>query len=79
VSQEDWKEAVKGIDGHEPLVAVVGQFRRVIDGEEASLISGRQGLRIVRLLERPQTALHASLAKLNEGRNEVLGQYWALR
>src|SRR5262249_28741000 len=36
--------------GHEPLAAVVEHFRRVIAGEEASLLSGQHGLRIVRLL-----------------------------
>ena len=67
------------IHGHEPLAAVLEHFRRVIAGEEASLLSGRHGLRIVQLLERTQTALDASLAKLSHGRDEALGQYRASR
>jgi hypothetical protein len=63
---------------HEPLAAVVEHFRRVIAGEEASLLSGQQGLRIVRLLEQTQIALDASLAKLNRGR-ETLSLHRALR
>jgi predicted dehydrogenase len=56
------------IRGHEPLAAVVEHFRRVIAGEQASLLSGQHGLQIVRLLEQTQIALDASLAKLNCGR-----------
>jgi predicted dehydrogenase len=66
------------IRDHEPLAAVVEHFRRVITGEEASLLSGQQGLRIVRLLEQTQIALDASLAKLNGGR-EASSQHRALR
>jgi predicted dehydrogenase len=66
------------IHDHEPLAAVVEHFRRVIAGEEASLLSGQHGLQIVRLLEQTQIALDASLAKLNCGR-EALKQHRALR
>jgi len=66
------------IRGHEPLAAVVEHFRRVIAGEEASLLSGQHGLQIVRLLEQTQVALDASLAKLNGGR-EALSLHRASR
>jgi hypothetical protein len=66
------------IGGHEPLAAVVEHFRRVITGEEASLLSGQHGLQIVRLLEQTQVALDASLTKLNCGR-EVLSLHRASR
>jgi hypothetical protein len=55
------------IRAHEPLAAVVEHFRRVIAGEEASLLSGQHGLQIVRLLEQTQVALDASLARVNCG------------
>jgi hypothetical protein len=35
------------------------------------LLSGRHGLRVVRLLERTQAALDASLAKLDYGSEEI--------
>ena len=57
------------LPGREPLAAVVEHFRRVIEGQEASLLSGHHGLRIVRLLERTQTVLDASLAKLQYGKD----------
>jgi predicted dehydrogenase len=66
------------ISNHEPLTAVVEHFCRGITREEASPLSGQHGLRIVRLLERTQTALDASLAKLFQGR-EVLAQHRVLR
>jgi predicted dehydrogenase len=66
------------IRGHEPLAAVVEHFRRVIAGEESSLLSGQHGLQIVRLLEQTQVALDASLAKLNCGR-EALSLHRASR
>jgi predicted dehydrogenase len=66
------------IRAHEPLAAVVDHFRRVIAGEETSLLSGQHGLQIVRLLEQTQVALDASLTKLDYGR-EVLGQHRASR
>ena len=55
------------IGRREPLAAVVEHFRRVIAGEKDSLLSSHHGLRIVRLLERTQTVLNASLAKLEYG------------
>ena len=66
------------IRAHEPLAAVVEHFRRVIAGEEASLLSGQHGLQIVRMLQQTQVALDASLAKLDYGR-EVLSQHRASR
>jgi predicted dehydrogenase len=66
------------LPAHEPLAAVVEHFRRVIAGEEASLLSAQHGLRIVRLLEHAQTALDASLAKLDCG-SEALRQQRASR
>jgi predicted dehydrogenase len=66
------------LPANEPLAAVVEHFRRVIAGEEASLLTGQHGLRIVRLLEHAQTALDTSLAKLDCG-SEALRQQRALR
>jgi predicted dehydrogenase len=51
----------------EPLAGVVQHFRRVIAGEEESLMDGRRGLRVVQLLEAAQRSLTASLAE-TEGR-----------
>jgi len=50
----------------------------VIAGEEDRLLSARQGLRIVRLLEQTQTVLDASLAKL-ELSGTAFGQQRAAR
>jgi predicted dehydrogenase len=66
------------VRSHEPLAAVVEHFHRVIVGEEASLLDGQCGLRIVRLLEQTQTALDASLAKLSCGA-DGLREHRALR
>ena len=66
------------VHSHEPLAAVVEHFHRVIAGEEASLLGGQCGLRIVRLLEQAQTALDASLAKLSCG-GDGLREHRALR
>ena len=62
----------------EPLAAVVEHFRRVIGGAEDRLLSARQGLCIVRLLEQTQTVLDASLAKL-ESSGTAFGQQRAAR
>ncbi len=48
----------------EPLADVVEHFRRVILGEERSVIDARQGLRVVRTLERAQAALDISLSQI---------------
>lgn len=48
----------------EPLADAVEHFRRVILGEEACLSPGEQGLRIVRTLERAQSALDRSLGEV---------------
>lgn len=66
------------VGSHEPLAAVVEHFRRVIAGEEVSLLDGRHGLRIVRLLEQAQVALDARLAMVNCG-HEVPRHYGASR
>lgn len=50
--------------GGEPLFEVVDHFRRVIAGEDQSRMDGRQGVRIVRTLERIQSALDASLTRV---------------
>jgi predicted dehydrogenase len=55
---------------NEPLAGVVEHFRRVIAGEEKSIMDGHRGLRIVQLLEAAQRSLNASLAA-TEGRNET--------
>jgi len=51
------------LPSNEPLARVVEHFRRVIAGEEESLMDGQHGLRIVRQLEAAQLSLTASLAK----------------
>lgn len=48
----------------EPLADMVEHFRRVILGEERSISDARQGLRIVRTLERAQAAIDLSLGRL---------------
>jgi predicted dehydrogenase len=50
----------------EALMGVVEHFGRVICGEEASLMDGYRGARIVRLLERAQSVLDSSLDRLTE-------------
>ena len=62
------------LPNNEPLVRVVEHFRRVIAGQEESVMSGERGLRVVRQLEAAQRALAASLA-----RNAVHGVAPALR
>jgi predicted dehydrogenase len=47
----------------EPLAGVVEHFRRVIAGQEAPVIDGRRGLRILRMLESAQQSLDRSLAE----------------
>jgi predicted dehydrogenase len=66
------------ISDHEALAAVVEHFRRVIAGEEVSQLSGQKGLRIVRMLEKTQAALDASLSRINHG-PVYLTQHRALR
>jgi predicted dehydrogenase len=58
----------------EPLARVAEHFRRVIAGEEASLMDGQRGLRVVQQLEAAQRSLTANLA-----RNNVRGSGPALR
>jgi predicted dehydrogenase len=48
----------------EPLAGLLDHFSRVIDRRERSLCDGTAGLRVVRLLERAQTALDANFASL---------------
>jgi predicted dehydrogenase len=50
---------------HEALAAVVEHFRRVISGEEESILDGRQGIRVVRVLERAQQRLDAQRAHVS--------------
>jgi len=49
------------LSNQEPLVGVVEHFRRVIAGEERSILDGRMGLKVVELLEMSQRALDISL------------------
>ena len=49
----------------EPLAMVVEHFRKVIAGEEASIMDGRKGLQVVRTLEWAQRAMDSSLADIN--------------
>ncbi len=49
------------VSNQEPLVGVVEHFRRVIAGEERSILDGRMGLKVVELLEMSQRALDISL------------------
>ena len=51
------------LPGNEPLAGVVEHFRRVIAGEERSIMDGRRGLRIVQVLEAAQCSLTASLTE----------------
>lgn len=48
----------------EALVGVAEHFARVIAGQEASIMDGRKGLRVVSLLEDAQRSLDASLATI---------------
>jgi predicted dehydrogenase len=48
----------------EPLADVVEHFRQVIQKEAVTRMDGRQGLRIVRTLEKAQTALNHSLRRV---------------
>jgi predicted dehydrogenase len=52
------------IGTQEPLADVIEHFCQVIGGKEDSLVGGRQGLRVVRMLEKSQRALKVSLSKI---------------
>lgn len=49
----------------EALASVVDHFAKVITGEEKSIMDGRSGLRIVRMLEEAQKTLDASISQVN--------------
>lgn len=55
------------IANSEALAGVARHFADVIEGREASLMSGEHGRRVVRMLEAAQCALDASLARVREG------------
>ncbi len=52
------------VAGNEPLAEAVEHFRRAIRGEVAARTDGRFGRRVVRTLERAQTALDQSLGRV---------------
>jgi len=54
------------ISDREPLDFVVEHFRRVIGGEERSLLDGRLGLQVVSLLEMSQRSLDKSLEAVED-------------
>jgi predicted dehydrogenase len=49
----------------EPLAGVVRHFAAVVRGEEASVMDGRQGLRVVKVLEQAQAALDRNLREVS--------------
>jgi predicted dehydrogenase len=51
----------------EALAGVARHFADVIEGREASIMSGQHGRRVVRMLEIAQRALDASLARVRDG------------
>ncbi len=53
------------LPNEEPLANVVRHFGRVIHKEEESLMDGKKGLRVVRVLEWAQRSLDASLADIS--------------
>ena len=59
------------LPSREPLAGVVQHFRRVIAGEEESLMDGHRGLKIVQLLEAAQRSLTASLAETEAWRGSA--------
>lgn len=50
----------------EPLAGVAAHFRRVIAGEEPSILDGHMGLKVVELLELAQRALDVSLGAVED-------------
>jgi predicted dehydrogenase len=52
------------ISNREALIGMIEHFADVIEGREQSIMSGEQGLRIVRMLEAAQASLDASLARV---------------
>jgi len=55
---------------NEALAGVVGHFANVINGSEASIMDGRAGLRVVRILEDAQQKLDVSLRDLQAKRKD---------
>jgi predicted dehydrogenase len=51
--------------GSEPLAAVAEHFHNVITGKEKSIMDGRKGMNIVRILEAAQRTLDGSLKTVN--------------
>ncbi len=49
------------VPNREALVAVIDEFHNVIKGKQGSVLSGRRGARVVRMLEAAQAALDHSL------------------
>lgn len=54
----------------EPLAGVVEHFGAVIRGREESIMDGRHGLRVVRMLEMAQAVLDGNLRRVEEQRRE---------
>jgi predicted dehydrogenase len=56
------------LDGNEPLVDVIENFRQAIVGEAQARSDGRLGRRVVRTLERAQAALDLSLSQVRSAK-----------
>ena len=54
------------LDNREALLSVIEHFAHVIDGKEASIMSGERGLRVVRILEASQKVLDENLRHSRE-------------
>lgn len=61
------------ISTHEALAGVVEHFAKVIFGQEASIMDGQSGLRVVRVLETAQKELAQSLAKVRSLKGDNSG------
>lgn len=56
------------VSRREALAGVVDHFAGVIEGRQAPLMAGEQGLKVVRVLEEAQRALDLSLSRIAAGR-----------
>jgi hypothetical protein len=56
------------------LAGVADHFLKVIRGEEQSIMDGWKGLQVVRLLERAQSRLDASMAVVASARSQIVGK-----
>jgi predicted dehydrogenase len=62
------------VSRREALAGVADHFLKVIRGEEHSIMDGRKGLQVVRLLERAQSRLDASMAVVASARSQIVGK-----